>query len=66
LLCVLLQIYRNFEFGKLMKLIMLDTRIIGEKCALCARTSRLVDCCLFFELQLIDGTSDSQRICHAR
>ena len=28
--CVLLQIYRNFEFGKLMKLIMLDTRIIGR------------------------------------
>ena len=25
-----LQIYRNFEFGKLMKLIMLDTRIIGR------------------------------------
>ena len=30
LLCALLQIYRNFEFGKLMKLIMLDTRIIGR------------------------------------
>jgi phosphodiesterase/alkaline phosphatase D-like protein len=28
--CHLLQIYRNFEFGKLMKLVMLDTRIIGE------------------------------------
>ena len=28
LLCAV-QIYRNFEFGKLMKLIMLDTRIIG-------------------------------------
>ena len=38
-----LQIYRNFEFGKLMKLVMLDTRIIGEKvCSTCA----------LFELQL--------------
>ena len=25
-----LQIYRNFEIGKLVKLIMLDTRVIGE------------------------------------
>ena len=30
-----LQIYRNFEFGKLMKLVMLDTRIIGEQSAPC-------------------------------
>jgi hypothetical protein len=27
---VSLQIYRNFEIGKLIKLIMLDTRVIGE------------------------------------
>ena len=25
-----MQIYRNFEFGKLLKLIMLDTRVIGR------------------------------------
>ena len=28
---MLLQIYRSFEIGKLIKLIMLDTRIIGRQ-----------------------------------
>jgi phosphodiesterase/alkaline phosphatase D-like protein len=36
------QIYRNFEIGKLIKLIMLDTRVIGEDRQLGSFCSKLM------------------------
>jgi hypothetical protein len=44
-----MQIYRNFEIGKLIKLIMLDTRVIGEHGTLCFAEERCWPCILHME-----------------